>query len=99
MLSDRQTWLSPCHWLRCPSAAALEVEYTQTEQAKDLIARRLFVIAVDGSGYGYTLDLNDGKVFFLLGAWGGETDTPFEQAVQKEWPDLKSFVTELESRQ
>ena len=56
------------------------------------------MIAVDGSGYGYTLDLKNGKVYFLLGAWGGETGTIFEQAVQKEWPNLKSFVTELESR-
>lgn len=104
-----QRWLAECcptgrHGYRLAtgcdvlSAAALEVEYTQTEQARDLFARRLFVIAVDGSGYGYTLDLKNGKVYFLLGAWGGETGTIFEQAVQKEWPNLKSFVTELESR-
>ncbi len=101
-----QRWLAEC----CPAgnsryrlavgcdvlnAKDLELEYTQTEQAQQLIDGRLFVFAVDGSGYGYVLDLNNGVVYFMLGAWGGATDTPFLEAVQKEWKDIRSFVAEI----
>ena len=81
------------------SASAIDVEYTQTEQCRDLIERRLFVFAVDGSGYGYTLCLDSGKVYLLLGAWGGDTDTNFESAVIKEWATIKEFVAYLQSKE
>ena len=57
-----------------------------------------FVLAVDGSGYGYTLCLESGKVYLLTGAWGGNTDTAFDEAVIEEWSDLEAFVDGLKNK-
>ena len=74
----------------------LEQEYTLTEQADSLFARRLLQFAVAGDGSGYCLDLESGGVTRMEVVWtDAELDLTFENRIDTAWPDLRSFVAHL----